>query len=157
MSNSWASQKPVMSKWWASHGPLISQSWASHGQVMIQSWASHEKVMKQSLNSHETRQRSSWRCWHGCSCQWRRCTHSCWSPTPHSIKNITNSLKRIYLKKIIGRKRNERWELPCSLQSGSSWLLHWWHAQQHWCARTTSPSCQQTQSSCTWKEECSWR
>ena len=76
-------------------------------------------------------------------------------PKSHtSIKNIANSLKSIYVKKIIGRKRNERWELPCSLQSGSSWLLHWWHAQRHWCAGTTSLSCQQTQSSCTLLYNC---
>ena len=37
------------------------------------------------------------------------------------IRNIANSLKSIYVKKTIRRKRNKRWELPCILQSGSSY------------------------------------
>ena len=46
MTDSWASNKPVLSQSWASYNPVMSQSWESHETVMKQSWDSPAEFLK---------------------------------------------------------------------------------------------------------------
>ena len=142
MNKSWLSHEQVMIKSWSSHDQVISQSWANHEPVMSQSWASYDPVIGQSCDSHETVMRLA----RGVLKVLTRLLLPATKLYPqvrksHTwIKTIANSLKSIYVKEIIGRKRNERWELSCSLQElrgrvsklfndclmTGSWLAHDW-------------------------------
>ena len=121
--------KFVAEKWLMEIDPVMSKSWDSHETVMRLGRGVLEGVDTVAPASNEG------------------------VPTdvevPHLNQEYRQQLEKHFVKKTIWKKINERWELPCSLQSGSSWQLCWWRAQQHWCSGTSSPSFQRTQSSCT--------